>query len=57
MTITELKARAYDIFAQIQFLQNELAKVNQEIQQKGKELDLSGELNEGANGIDEHLKT
>lgn len=31
MTITELKARAYDIVAQIQFLQTELAKINEEI--------------------------
>lgn len=31
MTITELKAKAYDVVAQIQFLQAELAKINEEI--------------------------
>lgn len=29
--ITELKARAYDILAQIEFLQNELKKTNEAI--------------------------
>jgi hypothetical protein len=33
MTTIELKAQAYDILAQIQFLQSELAKVNQAISQ------------------------
>lgn len=31
MTLTELKAKAYDILAQIEQLQRELAKVNTEI--------------------------
>jgi prefoldin subunit 5 len=32
VTLTDLKARAYDLFAAIQNLQQELSKVNQEIQ-------------------------
>lgn len=31
MTITELKAQAYDILAQIEFLQKKLQETNQEI--------------------------
>lgn len=31
MNLTELKAKAYDILAQIEYLQRELAKVNNEI--------------------------
>lgn len=31
MTELELKAKAYDILAQIQFLQNELARINAEL--------------------------
>lgn len=31
MTVIELKAKAYDIMAQVQFLQNELQKLNQQI--------------------------
>lgn len=34
MTTTELKARAYDIVAQIQFLQSELTKINAELQNR-----------------------
>lgn len=37
MTTTELKARAYDIVAQIQFLQSELAKINAELESRLKE--------------------
>lgn len=32
--MTELKAKAYDILAQINFLQQELSKVNEEIANK-----------------------
>jgi hypothetical protein len=32
MTLVELKAKAYDVLAQIQYLQNVLAEVNTEIQ-------------------------
>lgn len=31
MNLVELKAQAYDLLAQIQYLQNELAKVNEQI--------------------------
>lgn len=31
MNLTELKAQAYDILAQIEYLQRELARVNNEI--------------------------
>jgi len=31
MTLIELKAKAYDILAQLEYLQNELKKVNEEI--------------------------
>lgn len=31
MNLTELKARAYDILAQIEYLQRELAKTNEQI--------------------------
>lgn len=31
MTLTELKAQAYDILAQIEYLQRELAKTNEMI--------------------------
>lgn len=31
MNLTELKARAYDILAQIEYLQRELAKINEQI--------------------------
>jgi len=34
MTITELKAKAYDYLAQIEFLQKELQKTNKELQDK-----------------------
>lgn len=34
MSIEEKKVRAYDIMVQIQYLQNELSKVNQEIAQE-----------------------
>ncbi len=34
MTITELKARAYDILTQIEFLQSEFRKLNEEIKVK-----------------------
>lgn len=34
MTELELKARAYDLLAQIQFCQNELAKINAELAQR-----------------------
>ena len=44
--IQELKARAYDILVQIQALQNELSRVNQEIvkeSEKPKEKDKTDE--------------
>lgn len=31
MNLVELKAQAYDLLAQIQYLQSELAKVNEQI--------------------------
>lgn len=37
MTLTELKAQAYDLLAQIEYLQRELAKTNQEIANYGKQ--------------------
>ena len=37
MTLVELKAKAYDILAQIEYLQQELAKVNQKISNSLKE--------------------
>lgn len=37
MNLTELKAKAYDLLAQINFLQNELAKVNDQIRVKSTE--------------------
>lgn len=37
MTIVELKAKAYDLLAQIQFLQQELGKVNEQIALKSQE--------------------
>lgn len=37
MTLTELKARAYDILAQIEYLQRELAKINEQIASNGKQ--------------------
>lgn len=36
MTVTELKAKAYDILAQIQYLQKELQKTNDDIAQAAK---------------------
>ena len=37
MTLTELKAQAYDILAQIEFLQKKLQETNQAIAEKIKE--------------------
>lgn len=37
MTELELKARAYDLIAQIQFCQNELAQVNEELAKRAQE--------------------
>ena len=34
MTLTELKAQAYDILAQIEYLQKKLQETNQEIGEK-----------------------
>ena len=34
MTITELKAKCYDLIAQLEYLQAELKKTNEEIAQK-----------------------
>ena len=34
MTLTELKAQAYDILAQIEFLQKKLQETNQQIGEK-----------------------
>lgn len=34
MNITELKAKAYDILAQLEYLQKQLQEVNQEISEK-----------------------
>jgi hypothetical protein len=36
MTITELKAKAYDILAQLEYLQKELQQVNQQIAEQMK---------------------
>ena len=37
MTLVELKAKAYDILANVEYLQQELVKVNQEILALSKE--------------------
>lgn len=37
MTMTELKAKAYDILANIQFLQQELNNLNEQIRIKAEE--------------------
>jgi hypothetical protein len=37
MTELELKAKAYDLLAQIQFCQAELAKINNELAQRASE--------------------
>jgi len=37
MTLIEMKASAYDLLAQIQFLENKLKETNQAIEQKIKE--------------------
>lgn len=47
MTIVELKAHAYDLLAQIQFLQQELNKVNEQIAQKAQEETNNGNTTEG----------
>lgn len=36
MNLTELKAKAYDILAQMEYLQKELAQVNQQIAEQMK---------------------
>ena len=36
LTITELKARAYDLLANLEYLQKQLAEVNQQIAEKMK---------------------
>jgi hypothetical protein len=42
MTLTELKAQAYDILAQIQFLESKLKDTNQLIEQKINEEKVDG---------------
>ena len=42
MTLTELKAQAYDILAQIEFLQNKLQETNQQIGEKINEEKVDG---------------
>lgn len=37
LSITELKARAYDLLANLEYLQKELAQVNQQIAEKMKD--------------------
>lgn len=44
MTIIELKAQAYDIIAQIEFLQNKLKETNDQIAQKLQEEHGDGEV-------------
>lgn len=38
LSIVELKALAYDMFAQVQFIQSQLTTVNAEIEKKSKEV-------------------
>lgn len=38
LSIVELKALAYDMFAQVQFIQSQLATLNAEIEKKSKEV-------------------
>jgi hypothetical protein len=42
MTLTELKAQAYDILAQIEFLQKKLQETNQQIGEKINEEKVDG---------------
>jgi hypothetical protein len=42
MTLTELKAQAYDILAQIEFLQKKLQETNQQIAEKINEEKVDG---------------
>lgn len=47
MTIVELKAKAYDLLAQIQFLQQELGKLNEQIAVKSQEENKNVNTTEG----------
>lgn len=46
MTLTELKAQAYDILAQIEFLQKKLQETNQSIAEQMQKEDESAEAGE-----------
>lgn len=44
MTLTELKAQAYDILAQLEFLQQKLKETNEQISEKMKEANDNNEV-------------